>query len=306
MPQEATIPGGYILLARKMLDSELMNKPPHYLKLWLWLLCKAFWKDGEIVKRGQLQTSISEMQDIGRYKIGNQFVGRLTVDQVRAAYNWFKTTGMISIAKPTEKMTITVINFDSYQDSKLYESQKKADTEALTGANPTNKTTQPPDNVIKNNQNSISKPHGKPQSKPHTIEKKVLKEVKTSCASPTSKRPSSGDHQLFIQWWCFAYEHTQMKPYIITARDGKSVKALVNHPKLEFSHLIAMAAWLLTTDEAFYASDRTLPALERSINKTVNHIFDNYRKAGIIPPEGTKFRDWHFWPQNEEQEALAL
>ena len=42
----ANIPGGYVLIARKLLESELMDKPPHYLKLWVWMIGKAFWKDG--------------------------------------------------------------------------------------------------------------------------------------------------------------------------------------------------------------------------------------------------------------------
>ncbi|MDD2850439.1 MAG: hypothetical protein PHY09_00875 [Desulfuromonadaceae bacterium] len=181
------IQGGYILLARKIFDSELMNKPPHYLKLWLWLLCRAFWKDGDILKRGQLHTSISEMQNVGLYKNGNQRVGRLTVDQVRAAYNWFVNCGMISIAKPANKMTITVLNFDSYQNPELYGSHKKADTEANKPANtrakPTSQITQHTVNTIKNNQKSACETQGEhrggSQSETHTIEKKVLKEVKT-------------------------------------------------------------------------------------------------------------------------------
>jgi hypothetical protein len=34
-PPKATITGGYILLARKLLESEIMDKPPHFLKLWI-------------------------------------------------------------------------------------------------------------------------------------------------------------------------------------------------------------------------------------------------------------------------------
>ena len=137
MPLINHIQGGYILLARKVLDSELMDKPPHFLKLWLWLLSKAFWKDGYELKRGQLLTSIGEMQDVGRYKKGNQMVGRLTQDQVRAAYGYFSKANMISIANPTKKILITITNFDSYQNPSNYETHDKAKPTANPRANPT-------------------------------------------------------------------------------------------------------------------------------------------------------------------------
>jgi hypothetical protein len=306
MPPEATIPGGYILLARKMLESELMDKPPHFLKLWIWLLSKAFWKDGDNIKRGQLHTTIAEMQDVGRYLNGGKMVNRLTENQVRSAYGHLVKNQAISVTKTTRGMVISINNFNTYQDPNSYQPRTPNAARTDNGTDHTQKTALVTENIIKNNQKPKNQTRNAAGTDNAGIEKEV-KEIKNLCTSPPAKRPPSGDHQLFIQWWCFAYEHTQTKPYIITARDGKSVKALVNHPKLELSHLIAMAAWLLTTDEAFYASDRTLPALERTINKTgITHSYDDYRKAGIIPPEGIKFRDWQFWQQDEQQEALAI
>ena len=39
------INGGYILLARQTLHSEIMDKPPIYFKLWCWMLLKAAYQN---------------------------------------------------------------------------------------------------------------------------------------------------------------------------------------------------------------------------------------------------------------------
>ncbi|MFZ2770075.1 MAG: hypothetical protein WAZ50_03040 [Minisyncoccia bacterium] len=308
MPTEAIIPGGYILLARKLLESELMNKPPHFLKLWVWMLSKAFWRDGYELKRGQLLTNIGEMQDVGRYKKGNQMVGRLTEDQVRSAYGYFAKTNMVSIAKPTRGMLITIINFDSYQTASNYETHTEAKTGANPTAKPTRRTLQLTRNIIKNNPTATGETHGETQSEPHSIREEE-KAFKTSCASPPSKRPPSGDHQTFIAWWSYSFERTQNKPYLSTGKDFKPVKELLTAYGLK--PLVIMACWFLTCQDVWLASKRDITMFKSQINripgpKEREHNAESYRVAGIIPPEGTMFEDWHFWQQNEEQEALAL
>jgi len=39
--KEILIPGGYILLSRKLIESEIFKKPPLYIKVWNYLLLKA-------------------------------------------------------------------------------------------------------------------------------------------------------------------------------------------------------------------------------------------------------------------------
>lgn len=115
------IDGGYILLARKIIESELMNKPPHYLKLWIWMLGKAFWRDGDQLKRGQLLTTIEEMRDAGGYYVGARR-RLLTRDEVRSCYEAFSKATMITTAKTTRGMVITILNYDLYQSVSSYES----------------------------------------------------------------------------------------------------------------------------------------------------------------------------------------
>lgn len=114
------VEGGFILIARRMLESELMDSPAHYVKLWIWMLLKANWKDREKLKRGQFVTSIAEMQKAGGHKVGYRFKA-LSKGEVRSSYEAFAKANMISTAKTTRGMIITILNYDTYQDLTSYE-----------------------------------------------------------------------------------------------------------------------------------------------------------------------------------------
>ena len=62
--------GGYIIIARKLLDSGLMDMPPLYLKLWVWMLAQTNWRDRDKLKRGQFVTSIAKMQEAMSHYVG--------------------------------------------------------------------------------------------------------------------------------------------------------------------------------------------------------------------------------------------
>lgn len=124
------IEGGYILLARKMFESDIMDKPPHYLKLWVWMLGKAFWKNGDKLQRGQFSTTIKEMQKAGGYKVGYR-TRELTKGEVRSAYEDFAKNTMISTMKSTRGMVITICNYEAYQNPKNYEEHSEHSTKTL-------------------------------------------------------------------------------------------------------------------------------------------------------------------------------
>jgi hypothetical protein len=124
------IEGGYILLARKILDSEIMEKPPLCLKLWVWMLEKANHKDRGKFKRGQFHTSIREMQEAMAYKVGYR-KNRPTVKQIRRTYEGLMKGTMISTAKGTRGMVVTILNYDRYQNPKNYEGHSKQHHEGL-------------------------------------------------------------------------------------------------------------------------------------------------------------------------------
>jgi uncharacterized protein YneF (UPF0154 family) len=119
------ISGGYFIIARKMFDGELMNKPPLHMKLWAWMLNSAFWKDGEKLSRGQLLTSVPEMKAAMSYKIGFR-VKTPTTDEIRSAYEAFMKAGMITAMKAGCGVRITICKYSHYQDFKNYEARDEA------------------------------------------------------------------------------------------------------------------------------------------------------------------------------------
>jgi uncharacterized protein YneF (UPF0154 family) len=114
------IEGGYILFARKTLESEIMDKPPLYFKLWGWMLMQAKFKPKNGLNRGQFKTSIKEMQSAMSYLVGYR-KETPTAKQIRGIYESLTKGSMIGTTKVTGGLIITILNYDKYQDPKNYE-----------------------------------------------------------------------------------------------------------------------------------------------------------------------------------------
>ena len=128
---KALIAGGYILLARKLLESGIMGMPHLFLKVWIYCLLNAVWKDHGNLKRGQLFTSIDRMRNALSYKVGYRLV-RPTVKEIRVAYEFLAKGTMIGITKVTRGMIITVLNYDYYQDFHNYEGHNEGHAEGTS------------------------------------------------------------------------------------------------------------------------------------------------------------------------------
>ena len=114
------IQGGYILLSRKLLKNGIMEKPPLYLKLWIWMLMQASFKDHGDLKRGQFFTSLERMREAMAYKIGC-CTRRPTKKEIRGVIDFLtKGTTMVT-TKVTHGMIITILNYDHYQQMQNYE-----------------------------------------------------------------------------------------------------------------------------------------------------------------------------------------
>lgn len=133
----AQVEGGFFLLARQLIGPEswLMSKPPLWLKLWIWMLGKANFKDRGRLKRGQFVTSIAEMQEAMSYWIGYRKTTP-TREEIRSAYQAFAgrhetapedqtKPPMITTTKTTRGMIITVCNYNKFQDFRNYESHSE-------------------------------------------------------------------------------------------------------------------------------------------------------------------------------------
>jgi hypothetical protein len=130
----AKIDGGYILLARKILHSEIMKKPPLYMKLWIWMLEKANHKDFKNgIKRGQFITTIDDMREAMSWMVGYRKMTP-TRGQIRGCYEGFNESNMVNTTKSTRGMIITILNYNEYQSPKNYEvhSEKSTKRSATT------------------------------------------------------------------------------------------------------------------------------------------------------------------------------
>lgn len=157
---EPLIPGGYILLSRKIIESEIFKKPPLYLKVWIYLLSSAQHSAYKGLERGQLYTSIPEIQEACSYMIGYR-KKTPTKDQIYNILEWLRkrcesncehdtNTTMITTTKATHGLLVNIDKYSLYQDAKNYESNAEHDNEKVTN---TLREQRQPDNINKNVKN---------------------------------------------------------------------------------------------------------------------------------------------------------
>jgi hypothetical protein len=122
------IQGGCILLARKILKSGIMEMPPLYLKVWIWMLMQASYKEHGGLKRGQFFTSYQRMCDAMAYKVGYRIV-KPSLKEMRGVTKFLTKRLMTVTTKVIHGMVITILNYDYYQSLINYEGQGKGHIE---------------------------------------------------------------------------------------------------------------------------------------------------------------------------------
>lgn len=115
------IEGGFYLKARKIQESAIMHAPPHVREIWDWLLLKAMWKDGDWLERGQVLTSYQEIRDGLSWRIGYR-TERYSKWDCEKAMKWLTKEQMVTTAKTTRGLIITVLHYSLYQNPDNYES----------------------------------------------------------------------------------------------------------------------------------------------------------------------------------------
>lgn len=154
------IPGGFIILSRKIIESEIWNKPPLYIKVWIYLLTLAQHKNYKDLKRGELRTSIPEIIEACKWQVGAR-VERPTKDQIYRILDWLRkpdehpserdtNTTMITTTKATHGIVIKVDNYAFYQDISNYEHNDEHNVETPSN---TSRTQRQRDNINKNVKN---------------------------------------------------------------------------------------------------------------------------------------------------------
>jgi len=139
--QGPIIPGGYILLSRRLMDSGIMHKPPEHLKVWIYLLSKAYHAPKNNLQRGQGFTSIPELIEMLSYKIGYR-LEKPTKKKVWGIIEWLRNPNevdfegnmiepMIETTKVTHGFIYTIVKYEHYQDAKNYESNNESSNEGI-------------------------------------------------------------------------------------------------------------------------------------------------------------------------------
>lgn len=143
------IKGGYILQPRIIDQSEAMNFNPTTRELWLFLLRRANHKDNGKFKRGQCFLSLNDMQNGLSWYSGYR-KNTYSKPQLTKALRRLIESNMIETTKEIRGLTITICEYDYYQDPKNYEGNDKEtpkEVDRLKGGRAINK----------NEKNTISK-----------------------------------------------------------------------------------------------------------------------------------------------------
>lgn len=163
------ISGGYILLSRKLIENEIWDKPPLYLKVWIYLLSKAQHRQYKSLKRGQLYTSLKEIAEACSWQIGYR-KETPNKDQIYKIIEWLRkpreggnesndesngTATMIATTKATHGILINIENYGFYQDPKSYESNDEDNDENDTKATTKDLRKQQSSNNINKNDRMI-------------------------------------------------------------------------------------------------------------------------------------------------------
>jgi len=168
---------GCILISRAIVESKIWQKPPLYIKVWLYLLVRAQHKDFNGLKRGQLYTSIPEIQNACSWYVGYRKVTP-SKDKIYTVFKWLRNpcegsyeydtdTTMITTTKATHGMLVTIDKYSIYQEFKTYESNNETTNEKVT-SNLRNQHSSY--NINKNDNND------KNDNKNNIVQKQVLNE----------------------------------------------------------------------------------------------------------------------------------
>jgi hypothetical protein len=140
-----------------------MGQAPLYIKVWIYLLAKAQHSGYKKLKRGQLYISIPEILEACSWRVGYRRE-KPTKDQIFQIISWLRKGNegayegetkatMITTTKATHGLLINIDNYDYYQASKNYESNKESNDEE--NAKATIEQRQP--NNINNNDKECNK-----------------------------------------------------------------------------------------------------------------------------------------------------
>lgn len=126
------IKGGYVLQPRTFDNSEASRMPPVVRETWFLLLRKANHKDIGKFKRGSCFMSIKDIQDSLCWYAGYRKMV-YSKPQISKALRKLSERNMVATTKETRGMTITICNYDIYQNPENYEGNTKETRKKSSG-----------------------------------------------------------------------------------------------------------------------------------------------------------------------------
>jgi hypothetical protein len=150
---------GHIKIYRQLLESSVFASEKR-LKIWIWLLCKANFKQRFIpisTGKGDTVVNIERGQLLfGRFKAEEE----LGIDGCTVYKNlkWFEAEDMIKIESNNHYSVITICNYDNYQGNNINEitpNEQPSNNEVTTKSQPSN--TPKKDKKDKNEKNVLMK-----------------------------------------------------------------------------------------------------------------------------------------------------
>lgn len=126
MKDRVKIDDGYVIIARKIMDSSIWNADPEILKLFLYLICKARHKSkpkqfpNKIkVKRGELLTSYQNIINDNEFMKGKSVI-RWSKGKLSRMLEKLEKKGTIKRIEDTHGTHIRVVHYDKYQNPENY------------------------------------------------------------------------------------------------------------------------------------------------------------------------------------------
>lgn len=124
---------GKFLIHREIFESDIWEKPAHFLKIWIWILGKANWKTvkkgGKTYHRGEFLTSFKETMESNEWKVGWR-TEKLTKDKIWDVYEFLRKTKRITTTKATRELWVKVIDYDYSQTLSLPKSSNEGNNES--------------------------------------------------------------------------------------------------------------------------------------------------------------------------------
>lgn len=139
------IPNGYYIKARRIEQSEIAHAAPCIREIFDYLIRHANRSEkmasGTLIRRGQCMRSYHDIQEGLHWMVGYR-KETYSKTQCENALKWLTNKLMITTAKTTRGLIITVCNYDTYQSPKNYEDNRE-DNKGTTSRQ------QPPDTINK-------------------------------------------------------------------------------------------------------------------------------------------------------------